>query len=101
MQDMIFGFIAVGIVVQLLFYWLATLGELPTVKQRAVCATLVLLHLTVFPHYFMPEPDPEQVCGMPVLGTYLAFWVFGIAATFITHLITEIFRYAQAHEPAE
>ena len=97
---MIFGYIAVGVVVQLVFYRLASLGEWPLVKRRAVCTLLVLLHLAVIPDYFVPQPVPGEVCGLPVLGIYLACWIYGIGATLVTHLITGIYRYAGRHGTA-
>jgi hypothetical protein len=41
----------------------------------------------VFPRFFFPEPEPNGICLMSVLGITVAFWVFGGGAAVFIHLV--------------
>ena len=48
----------------------------------------LILDFFVLPDYFMPEyKEGELRCGMPVLGLYLAFWIFGGGSIILTHIV--------------
>src|SRR5690349_10193669 len=59
-----------------------------TVKKLKVFVLLLLLacHLFVFPKLFYPKLPPGAVCGMPIVGVILAFWIFGSLITTLTHV---------------
>ena len=92
---MILGFIGVCGLVQIAFYALAAQGEWSKGKQRAICATQIVLHAAVFPDFFIPETLPENTCGMPALSIYMIFWIFGIGSAVIIHLLSGLLRYSR------
>lgn len=49
---------------------------------------LLLGHLFIFPQFFFPESDLNEVkCGSEFFGITLTFWVIGGGATIILHCI--------------
>jgi hypothetical protein len=59
--------------------------EIPTI---IIFAIILLGHFFVFPQFFMPAPKTNNdTCGMPVLGVFLGFWIFGTITGLITHLV--------------
>ncbi|WP_116108736.1 hypothetical protein [Lewinella sp. IMCC34191] len=86
---MVLWFLGLCGLVQLAFYALAAGREGSSAKRHATCAAMVVMHAVVFPPYFMPEITAAG-CGMPVLLTYVTFWIFGIGSTVFIHLLTAI-----------
>jgi hypothetical protein len=55
--------------------------------KLSILVGLILAHAFIFPPYFFPVIEDDGIrCGMPLLGVTLAFWIFGIPATILTHV---------------
>ncbi len=78
---------------QLLLYYLIDKHKLKFPK--ILIFVLVLIgYYVVFPQYFMPSPKINHInCGMPTLGVFLGFWIFGTIAALMTHIIWMIKLY--------
>ncbi|WP_299769558.1 hypothetical protein [uncultured Dokdonia sp.] len=49
---------------------------------------IIIAHLFVFPKLFYLKLDPNEInCGLPMLGVTLSFWIFGMLAAFIAHIL--------------
>ena len=49
---------------------------------------ILLAYLFILPQVFSPEYEPGGInCGMPILGIYIAFWIFGGGSAILIHLI--------------
>lgn len=59
-----------------------------------VLLILLTLYIFILPSFFYPPPPPEgkYVCGMPILGITLAFWIFGSGSALITYLACSMMK---------
>ena len=53
--------------------------------QWVVSIGFLLLYFLLFPELILYTSGVrDQECGIPIVGIYLAFWVFGTAATIVS-----------------
>ena len=75
------------VAVSMLQYFLFHVFSQIKYSNRLITTLVVLLYGFVFPPFFVPLPEEGTYrCGLPFLGVYLGFWVFGGIAAFVVHI---------------
>ncbi|HEY0744186.1 MAG TPA: hypothetical protein VGD40_22120 [Chryseosolibacter sp.] len=72
------------------------------VRIGRIIVLLVVLcgHVFFLPKFFYPKPDPDGVnCGMPIVGITLAFWVLGVIAATLTHILVGVYLAKKNRHP--
>ena len=89
---MILAFLFLVTLIQLILYWLSDLQHLK--YGKLVILILILCgHFFVFPEYFFPDTGSEiGHFALPVLGTLLAFWIFGSSIAILMHASYFLFK---------
>jgi|GEM_PF-1469897 len=78
--------IAMATLAQILGYTYVIKKQKPFLKW-AILLLILVCHLFVFPKFFYPSYDADQVnCGMPIIAAHILFIIFGIPLTMLTHL---------------
>ncbi|MCJ8290110.1 MAG: hypothetical protein HRT58_10645 [Crocinitomicaceae bacterium] len=58
------------------------------IVQVIVTAIFLYLNFKIIPPYFLPEPNLDGVnCGLPIIGVYGVFWIFGLISTITVTMI--------------
>jgi hypothetical protein len=84
-----------------LFILLAQIGAYLFVDKKQikygrtiVLIPVLLIYFVLLPYIYYPEPSPngEGQCGMPLIGMFGVFWIFGGGITILADIIYALVR---------